>query len=316
MLMNNKSYNKVIYLICGIIIVGVACFAGIKFLSPDSISAAESTSSGSTLFSSTKAASTAGTTAIKTSKAAETDLTATSTSETDKTTKKSTTKAPSTSQNNPTKHSSTKLFTLPWTYPEIKTTTKATTAHAKGDYSYFDNCAFVGNSRVLDCKNYGLVDNVYAVVGLNVDTVFTKSVSGSNVPVIDELNGKHFDKIYLMFGDNECGWPNTDEFIRRYAKVVDAVHERVPEAEIYLQSILPISKKASDENNYGCNNTTINNLNKKIEKLAADKGVHYIAPAEAMRGSDGALPPEAASDGIHLKKKYCEIWLNYLIENS
>ena len=314
--MSNKSYTKVIYFICGIIVVGAACFAGIKLLSPDLISAAESTSSYATIFSSTKAASTAGSTTIRTTGIAETDSTVAETSEAVKTTKKPTTKAPATASSKATEHSSTKQFTLPWTYPELKTTAKATTAPAKGDYSYFDNCAFVGNSRVLDCKNYGLVDNVYAVVGLNVDTVFTKSVSGSNVPVIDELNGKHFEKIYLMFGDNECGWPNTDEFIRRYAKVVDAVHERVPEAEIYLQSILPISKKASDKNNYGCNNTTINNLNKKIEKLAADKGIHYIAPAEAMRGSDGALPPEAASDGIHLKKKYCEIWLNYLIENS
>ncbi len=314
--MSNKSYTKVIYFICGIIVVGAACFAGIKLLSPDLISAAESTSSGSTVFSSTKAASTEGSTAIRTTGIAETDSTVAETSEAVKTTKKPTTKAPATASSKVAEQSSTNLFTLPWTYPELKTTAKATTAPAKGDYSYFDNCAFVGNSRVLDCKNYGLVDNVYAVVGLNVDTVFTKSVSGSNVPVIDELNGKHFEKIYLMFGDNECGWPNTDEFIRRYAKVVDAVHERVPEAEIYLQSILPISKKASDENNYGCNNTTINNLNKKIEKLAADKGIHYIAPAEAMRGSDGALPPEAASDGVHLKKKYCEIWLNYLIENS
>lgn len=314
--MNNKSFTKVIYFICGIIIVGAACFVGIKFISPDSISAAVSSTSGSTLLSSSVASSTSGSTKIETSKITETDSVSVSTSEAVKPTNNTTSKAHSSVLTEVTEISSTKLFTLPRIHPEKKTTAKATVPAAKGDYSYFDNCAFVGNSRVLDFKNYGLVENVYAVVGLNVDTVFTKSVSGSNIPVIDELKGKHFEKIYLMFGDNECGWPNTDEFIRRYAKVVDAVHERVPEAEIYLQSILPISKKASDENNYGCNNTVINNLNKKIEKLAEDKGVHYIAPAEAMRGSDGALPPEAASDGVHLKKKYCEIWLNYLIENS
>ncbi len=199
------------------------------------------------------------------------------------------------------------------------TTTKShsveTMTYREMDYSCFDDCAFIGNSRVLDLKNYGLAKNVYASVGLNVNTVYTAKTPGSDVPIIDELNGKHFSKIFLMFGDNECGWPNTGVFISKYADIIDTVKEKVPEAEIYIQSVLPISRAADAKNEYGCNMQAINKINDALRQLAADKGVNFINPAAAMTDSDGFLPDEAASDGIHLRKKYCRIWMNYLADN-
>ena len=220
---------------------------------------------------------------------------------------------------------STSEFTEPLTFPiqiptikfpEIFTPQKElpTTPSGEIDLSCFDNCAFVGNSRFISFKNYGLAKNVYSVVGLNVDTVFTKSCSGSNVTVINELNGKNFDKIILMFGDNECGWPNQNIFIERYAKVVNEVRKRVPGAEIYLHGIVPVSAAESAENNYGVNNSTIASLNKKIKQLADDEGIGYIAPPSTILTSDGALISDAASDGVHLNKKYSEKWLYSMAE--
>lgn len=236
----------------------------------------------------------------------ETETTAAATTKADKTTTGKHTKPPKT----------TKM-------PKTEKTTKRsgssggkeTMTYHDMDYSCFDDCAFIGNSRVLDLKNYGLAKNVYASVGLTVDTVFTEKASGSSVVIIDELKGKHFKKVFLMFGDNECGWPNTSVFIKRYAKVIAAVRERVPEAEIYLQSVLPISRAADAKNEYGCNNAAIKKVNEAIKQLAKDEGVRYINPAASMTDSQGFLPDEAASDGVHLRKKYCRIWLNYLADN-
>lgn len=236
----------------------------------------------------------------------ETETTAAATTKADKTTTGKHTKPPKTTKT-----------------PKIEKTTKRsgssggkeTMTYHDMDYSCFDDCAFIGNSRVLDLKNYGLAENVYASVGLTVDTVFTEKASGSSVVIIDELKGKHFKKVFLMFGDNECGWPNTSVFIKRYAKVIAAVRERVPEAEIYLQSVLPISRAADAKNEYGCNNAAIKKVNEAIKQLAKDEGVHYINPAASMTDSQGFLPDEAASDGVHLRKKYCRIWLNYLADN-
>ena len=199
-------------------------------------------------------------------------------------------------------------------FPSINKPSEAVSSE-EIDLSCFDNTAFIGNSRFISFRNYALVKNAYAVVGLNVDTVFTKSVSGSSVTVINELNGKSFDKVILMFGDNECGWPNQDVFINRYAKVIDAVKERNPHAEIYLHAILPVSADTSAKNEYGCNNITIAALNKKIEQLAADEEINFINAPTCILDSDGALLPGTASDGIHLNKKYSEIWLREIAKN-
>lgn len=243
------------------------------------------------------------------------------------TTKPVTTVKPTEKQTTTTAVSSTKETTqseeppFPIQIPTLKlpdllapTTQLPTLPSGEPDLKCFDNCAFIGNSRFISFKNYGLAKNVYSVVGLNVDTVFTKSCSGSNVTVINELNGKDFDKIILMFGDNECGWPNKNIFIERYSKVIAAVKERNPDAEIYLHGILPVSAEASAESNFGCNNETINSLNQKIKQLAADEGVNYIEPPAFLFDSNGALIANAASDGIHLNKKYSEIWLQSLAE--
>ena len=40
--------------------------------------------------------------------------------------------------------------------------------------------------------------------------------------------------------------------------------------------------------------------------------VYYIDTGAAVADASGCLPEEAAIDGIHLKKPYCDKWLDYL----
>lgn len=304
--------KRVLYIFCALIILTLSgCTdSKIPMTETDVNTATSSTSSKATTLPATTVATTK-----KASSTAKTSVPST----TEKATKPISTK-PQTSTTEKSETTGTTQPELPFTLPDfnlnglIPTTTQAETSTTKVnlDASVYDNCAFVGNSRFVSLKNYGLAKNVYPVVGLNVDTVFTKSVAGSNVALIDELNGKDYDKIILMFGDNECGWPNQNVFIEKYAKVINAVRERVPEAEIYLHAILPVSAEASATNQFGCNNPNINSMNKKIKQLATDEGIHFIEQPSCLKDSEGALLPEAASDGIHLNKKYSKIWIDSL----
>ncbi len=231
--------------------------------------------------------------------------------------KKTTTENTSATTDAPTESSSSRKSITDIFTTFSRTTTSSSPINADGsvDFSCFDNCAFVGNSRLLAVGNYGFADNVYAKVGLNVNTVFTKNCEGSSVPVIDELNGKNFDKIFLMFGDNECGWGSMNAFSKQYAKVISAVKERVPNAKIYLISVLPITKKTSDKNDFGCNKDSIINTNKCIKELAEEQGATYINAASSIANKDGYLPDDASTDGCHLGKKYTKIWLEYTAKN-
>lgn len=308
--------NKLFYIIPALVAVAVIVFAATKI--PFAKSPSETSAENAT-FSSTSATTQGASNDNTTSTTAEkiSEFFETTTRKQATTTALASTKA---STHAATTEATTKIFnlTMPdFQMPTLKQeTTLAPTKPATTEYdsSCFDNTVFVGNSRFVSFKNFGLAKNVYPVVGLNVDTVFTKSIAGSSVPVIDELNGKTFEKVVLLFGDNECGWPNHNVFAEKYAKVIAAVRERIPDAEIYLHAVLPVSVNASATNEFGCNNETITKLNIKIEELAAKEGVHFIPQPECLKAEDGSLIPEAASDGIHLNKKYAKIWISALAD--
>lgn len=304
--MQKSSIVKIILSILAAAAIIFGVVVGIKHISDNKREDTSGTSTSQSGEPSSDESGTADQAQASTAGETETETTAAATTKADKTTTGKHTKPPKTTKTPKTEKT---------TKRSGSSGGKETMTYHDMDYSCFDDCAFIGNSRVLDLKNYGLAENVYASVGLTVDTVFTEKASGSSVVIIDELKGKHFKKVFLMFGDNECGWPNTSVFIKRYAKVIAAVRERVPEAEIYLQSVLPISRAADAKNEYGCNNAAIKKVNEAIKQLAKDEGVRYINPAASMTDSQGFLPDEAASDGVHLRKKYCRIWLNYLADN-
>ena len=186
----------------------------------------------------------------------------------------------------------------------------------KVDSTWFDGAVFIGDSRTEGLiLNTGLNNVIeYTHKGLMVDTVFTKpavNIDGTKVTVMDALKTTQFDKVYIMLGINETGWPYKDVFINKYGKVIDAVKEINPGAQIYVQQILPVSKEVSGTHSY-IKNEKIAEYNALIQEMAAEKQVYFVAAAEAVAGEDGTLPEDAATDGIHLKKEYCIKWLDYL----
>ena len=111
------------------------------------------------------------------------------------------------------------------------------------------------------------------------------------------------------------GWSYPSVLIEEYGKVIDGVRQRQPNATIYIQSILPVSKAASQKNQNQVNNTRINQYNAMLKDLAKKKGVVYLDVASVMKDSQGNSPDDAAPDGVHPNKKYCLKWLDYLEQN-
>lgn len=50
-------------------------------------------------------------------------------------------------------------------------------------------------------------------------------------------------RVYIMLGINDLGWPSMETFTGNYSKLIDAVRSSQPNATIYVQSILPVSKR-------------------------------------------------------------------------
>lgn len=184
------------------------------------------------------------------------------------------------------------------------------------DDSYFDDAVFIGNSRTEGLKMYsGLTKSTFITeVGLTVDSIFTDycNISGGYKNLaFSELESREFGKVYIMLGMNELGWVYDDVFKEDYGKIIDRIREINPDAVIYIQSILPVSKwKDSNDSTYTIAN--VDRLNARLRELADEKEVHYVDVAEGIMDEEGYLPYEATLDGVHLVPEYCVKWLDYL----
>lgn len=199
---------------------------------------------------------------------------------------------------------------------EALATEAAADGNTESEAEMFADALFIGDSRTEGFVLLsGIQTNYYAYKGLNVSTVYTEPViqkDGASVTVMDAVADTEFCRIYMMFGVNETGWMNSDIFIDNYKRMIADIRETHPDAEIYIQSILPVSQSVSDTHRY-VKNDTIKMYNELLQNMAKEEKVHYINVAEAVSDS-GVLPDNASSDGIHLNQEYCQKWLDYLIE--
>lgn len=186
---------------------------------------------------------------------------------------------------------------------------------AQVDPDALKGAAFVGNSCVDVLHSYGIVPEAdfFARTGLTVTEAFKKPVINGQVPVLEELKrDKRYTKVFLMFGENELGWSTDSAFTDGYAKVIQSVRASQPEAGIYVQSILPVSKAVSDKNEDNTNNARIDQFNEMLEDLCTEQQVTYVDVHSQFLQADGSLVDGISTDGIHFNKAGCQKWVDYL----
>ena len=195
---------------------------------------------------------------------------------------------------------------LPVTVPES----------APVDDSYFADAVFVGDSRTEGLRMYsGLTGaKFFSEVGLTVTKAFSDSfvaLDGQYLTAAEALRQADYGKVYIMLGMNELGWVYESVFADEYGKIIDVIRESHPGAEIYVQSIIPVSRWKDGSNDIYTNANVVR-LQKALAEMCVEKGVHYVNVAEAVQDADGFLPADATPDGLPLTPEYCKIWLDYL----
>lgn len=185
---------------------------------------------------------------------------------------------------------------------------------------WFTDAVFIGDSRTDGLRLYSGIRDVdfLCYKGLTVFEVMNdKPVVESDdqkIGVLQALEQKEYAKIYLMLGVNELGYNYDQGFADTYGAVVDRLRELQPDADIYLQSLIPVNEEICAETGQPdyITNAQIAVYNGIIEEIAAEKEVYYVNVKEAMVDENGVLPADASSDGIHFHKDGYKIWYEYL----
>lgn len=177
-----------------------------------------------------------------------------------------------------------------------------------------DGVAFMGNSNLEDLYIYGVLPDAdfFYKVGLTVADVYDTPADQGTVPIIEEFQDKDYEKIFLMFGNNELGWDSKSKFLDEYQELIQKLHEEDPNARIYVMGILPVTKTVSDDAVDGVTQERIDEFNEDLKRLASDNDCYFLDLGLAMKGTDGYLPEDAAADGVHLNKDYSVRWAEIL----
>lgn len=179
---------------------------------------------------------------------------------------------------------------------------------------YFKDALFIGDSRVVGlCAYAQMPGSCYAQASLNIKSVLTNAFlptgkwTDDGLPiyetVFDALKRRddHFTKVYIGFGVNEYGY-SPAVFSSCYEYFLDRLTELLPpEAEIYVLGIFPVNDGKAAANGYAVKNERLLALDGVLAELCVKRGAHYLNVSEAV-GDNGRydLPPESASDGVHL----------------
>ncbi len=183
--------------------------------------------------------------------------------------------------------------------------------------SYFSDALFIGDSRTVGLAYYsGLKSNYYSEQGLNVSSVLKKGYIGdAKLTLAQALDANPgFTKVYLSFGINEIGWPSTQSFFDYYVALINLVREKLPDAAICVQAVLPMSgvtAQSAAYSAYDVNNKVVQ-YNTRLREICAEMGLYYLDVYEIFSDANGDLLAPDSSDGIHLGGASLRKWADYL----
>ena len=187
------------------------------------------------------------------------------------------------------------------------------------DNSYFEDAAFIGDSRTDGFLIYcgigtgkNLTSNGLSIFKLGTKKALT--IDGQQYTLLEALALKEHGKVYLSLGVNELGYYDDEGFYKAYCDAIDAIRACQPNAVIYIQGLIPLNEDKIAESG-GASYLTNEHLlvyNDLMKKAAEEKQVVFLDLNPEFTGADGQLPADASKDGVHLRSDYCKAWLEYL----
>ena len=224
----------------------------------------------------------------------------------------------------------------PWSKIEVNEEKQSTTATKKTnvksskikkfisvDDSYFDDALFIGDSRMVGlsqyCQDIDARATFYAKKSLSIynirDDKWIETEDGDEISLAEALETNHFSKVYIMVGINELGRGDENDFRQAYQDVINQIQAAEPNAYIFINSIMHVSKEKNETDEL-YNNTNINIRNDAIKSLDDKQNIFYLNINEAVDDEEGNLDAETTTDGVHLKGACYEPWHEYLLSHG
>lgn len=170
-------------------------------------------------------------------------------------------------------------------------------------YSYPTDVLFAGDSITYRCQ----WNEIFPELSIKNRGIPSDTTEGLMARV-DSIVKTQPRKVFIMIGINDLALNVPEkEILDNYCKIISGLLV-VPDIEIYVQSILPVSE------NEGISKADIVNINEYIKNICLEQGVNYIDLYAAFANDDGWLEEKYSIDGVHINAKGYECWKNNIEE--
>lgn len=169
---------------------------------------------------------------------------------------------------------------------------------------YHADVAFFGDSITYDGEWEEYFSEVNVInLGLPGDTI---AEARKRTEMLANVNP---DKIFILLGINSF---ETEKdmviLIQQYEALLDEIQIVVPDAIIYIQSVLPISHEK--EQRY-VENSIIAAFNEELSKIAVAKKLNYLDLFSTFI-EGGSMNPDYSYDGVHLNEDGYGLWASVI----
>lgn len=167
----------------------------------------------------------------------------------------------------------------------------------QADIVFFGDSIIRGSDFQKEFPNQRIVN-----LGYSGDTL---SGMIERVSMLRALNPR---KIFILAGINGLTNKNYSVSAVTYGRLLDKIKEALPNADIYIHSLLPLSEQK--QKRY-CKNETVKAFNRLLSDLAAEKGITFI-DIYSLYEKEGVLNPDLTVDGLHLHPHSYDRWARAL----
>lgn len=145
-----------------------------------------------------------------------------------------------------------------------------------------------------------------------------RGISGDNsygvLNRLDEALSAKPKKLFVMIGVNDIkrGTP-VEDIARNYERIVRYVERKAPKTELYMQSVLPVNETMLASIYDLIRNEKINRLNHLLKSICEKYKHTYVdLHHNVFSDSNGQLPENLTTDGLHLRPASYLLWVEYL----
>ena len=183
------------------------------------------------------------------------------------------------------------------------------------DDEWFENTMFLGDSLTHGLSLYGGLSTptYYYYTGMSVFNVMSKTLEcskGSKKTLDEALASKNWERVYILLGINEIG-SDTESYKTKYGELIDHIRAKLPNAEICIQTILPVSR-SKEAQKTGFSKYLVDRKNAALAELAREKTCLLVDTHAALADSGGYLPESWTWDGVHLNVAQYKTWVSWL----